>query len=131
MSKGTVDIRIDNAETTSAGLRVSPGQEVHGTVTVVPDKDIKVRHVYLRLSWHTEGRGDRDSGQALELDLFQGEMMGGLPAYYEFSLTTPEAPWSYSGYYVNIVWELDVKVDIPFSSDITGKMRFVLSPEGR
>lgn len=124
-------LTLKSGQQTPMGYRFAPDDTVKGTVQILPDKDLNCRHLYVRLQWHTEGRGDRDSAVVGEQDLFQGTLSGGMPTYHDFSLTAPRGPWSYSGHYINIVWEVIASIDVPMGGDPKAEIPFILSPEGR
>jgi hypothetical protein len=46
-----------------------------------------------------------------------------------FALTVPDAPWSYAGHYVNIVWRVLIVVDIRFGRDIRHDEPIVVAPQ--
>jgi hypothetical protein len=108
-----------------------PGDFIQGSVQVTSSEDLNCRHLFARLRWLTEGRGDTDRGLAGEEDLFQGELRAGVPFYQRFHFTAPGEPWSYSGHYVNIVWEVEVSIDLPMARDPRSSARFILAPEAR
>ena len=109
----------------------SPREELRGTATITPHKNLKCRHLYVQLEWHTEGRGTRDAFKVSEVDVYQGELMQGVPTYHDFAFILPDGPWSYSGHYITIVWEVVVSMDLPRTKDPTGRIPFILSPQGR
>ncbi len=124
----TIDITIKNGEPAGMTKRFSPEETISGTLLVVPEKDLKCRHLYVRARWHTEGRGDRDSGVGAEVDLFQGTLKAGMPAEYPFELSLPREPWSYAGHYINIVWELEAVIDLRLTKDPRATIEFVMAP---
>lgn len=105
-----------------------PGEAVKGNVTVIPDKDLNCRHLYIRLVWHTEGRGTRFLDKVEELDVFQGTLQQGMPRTFDFAFTLPREPWSYDGHYVSVVWKVQAQIDLSWSQDPTGEQAFVMSP---
>lgn len=108
--------------------RFEPGSEIWGLVQVAPDSDVKCSHLWVRVDWHTEGRGDRDGARVGEMDLFQGTLQKGVAVSHEFRFLLPREPWSYAGHYVNIVWELEVDVDVPWSVNPRSRQPFVMAP---
>lgn len=132
MAKGEIQVEFRNA-TNSSGetAHYQPGNLLEGIAIIIPKKAIKARHIYIELEWQTHGRGDVDRATVEQKDVFQGELMAGMPVHYDFSFVLPPEPWSYNGHYVNIMWTIKVQVDVPFSGDIVHREPFVLSPEGR
>ena len=45
-----------------------------------------------------------------------------------FTLTVPQMPWSYAGYYIHIIWQVRVVVDIPLTIDIGAEAPIVVAP---
>jgi hypothetical protein len=108
--------------------RFAPGDTIQGSVQIVPDSDLRANHVWIRLQWHTEGRGDRDQGRVAEVDVYQGVLTAQTPVTYGFSFTLPPEPWSYAGHYINIIWEIVAEIDVPMAPDLRQGQLFILAP---
>ena len=109
-------------------LRFPPGEQISGLVEIFPETTIRCQGVEIRVMWYTEGKGRRNEGivQTLRFDVKQ---LGPGHSFREpFSCTLPSAPWSYAGHFINIVWAVHVKIDIPLSPDINRESRFLLLP---
>jgi hypothetical protein len=128
MAQADIQVTLRGGEMVENWRRYDPGEEVFGQAVITPASDIRCNHVFARLAWHTEGRGDRDTGKAAEVDLFQGVLPAGQPRTFSFQFQTPREPWSYSGHYINVVWEAVVEIDVPMALDIRGAERFILFP---
>lgn len=129
MSPASFQIEIREGEQEGELVRFRPGERLQGSVRITPDEDLQARHVFARLRWHTEGRGDRDEAVIAEEDLYQGMLRAGTPVHYSFRFTLPNGPWSYAGHYVNIVWEVDVSIDLALARDLRDQQPFVLAPD--
>jgi hypothetical protein len=121
---------VRGGEEAGSDLRFDPGSTVEGTVTITPPADLNCSGIKLRLEWHTEGRGDREYKLAEETILFQGVLPGGQPAAFPFRLTIPDQPWSYSGHYINILWELVADIDLPLAINPKSKYPILVRPRG-
>jgi hypothetical protein len=119
-----------SGERSATGIRFDPGSPVEGKVTITPRADLNCNGINLKLEWHTEGRGDRDSGTAGETNLFQGVLPGGRAAEFPFRMNLPDQPWSYDGHYINIVWELAVDIDLPMAINPKSRSPIVVRPWG-
>ena len=108
--------------------QLHPGETLQGTVMVFPDGDLDCQHLYIRLLWHTEGRGTRYLEKVDELDVFQGKLQKGMPNSFEFSFVLPYEPWSYEGHYVSVVWKVQAQVDLSWSRDPQDEKAFILRP---
>jgi hypothetical protein len=128
MAQAQIEITFRESEAEGGVPRFEPNQVLQGSVQVTPDRDLTCKHIYARLKWHTEGRGDRDDGTAGELDLYQGALRAGTPSYHTFHFTLPESPWSYAGRYVSIIWELEVSLDVPWQVDPKRSIPFIMAP---
>ena len=128
MSAATIGIRVEGAGMGEIAARFEPGAIVQGSVQITPEQDLNCRHVFARLQWRTEGRGDEDKGIAAEQDLFQGLLPGGLPRHHSFHLRLPDQPWSYAGQLVRIVWEVEVSIDVAFARDPKAALPLVMRP---
>jgi hypothetical protein len=109
-------------------LRFDPGSFLEGTITVTPQADLNCSAIKVRAEWHTEGRGDRDQQKADEMVVFQGVLSRGQPAVLAFRLTLPEQPWSYTGHYINILWDLVADVDLPMAINPKSRLPIVVRP---
>ena len=128
MAKVDFELRLEGGETEGAFRRYTPGSTISGAVHIFPGQKINARRILARLQWHTEGRGDRNSGVAREEVLAEGLLTPAIPQSFDFSFTTPREPWSYAGHYINIIWELQIVIDIPWASDEVFSSRFILAP---
>ena len=108
-----------------------PGASIGGTIQVTPQENLNCRHLFARLRWYTEGRGDMDMQVLAEQDLHQGELRAGVPFYSRFQFRLPMQPWSYTGHYVNIIWEVEAVIDLALARDPRAGLRFILAPEAR
>lgn len=129
MSNASFEIEVRGGEMEGSLVRFRPGEALQGSVRITPIGDIQARHVYLRLQWHTEGRGDRDQAVVAEQDVFQGLLKDGTPTYYSFHFKLPDHPWSYAGHYINIIWEVAASIDLALARDPSAQEVFLLVPD--
>ncbi len=130
MANATIQITLNGGEMLPGNiLRFDPGGLMSGSVQIVPQDNINAKSVYVRLEWHTEGRGDRDHGQVMEAHIGGGNLSANQPLVQSFNFRLPQEPWSFSGHYINIIWMIKVVIDIPFSPDINAAQVFVLAPK--
>ncbi|MDX1614130.1 MAG: hypothetical protein R3300_07445 [Candidatus Promineifilaceae bacterium] len=122
-------VQFDSANFYDGVTRLDPGSTLRGRVRLEPRKNIRSRGVRMRLQWFTSGRGDRDRQIIEEVALAEGDLRAGVPLETEFSFDLPNEPWSYAGHYVNIIWELEVIVDIPLGRDIVHDERIIVAPQ--
>jgi hypothetical protein len=128
MASADIRITLSGGEPVGGALRFDPGGTMQVAVQIVPQDTINAKQAKAVVEWHTEGRGDQDSGIALEVPLAQGSLAAGMPIQQTFNVVLPKEPWSYAGHYINIIWLLKVTIDIPFSPDINAAQPFVLAP---
>lgn len=126
MAKVDFELTLQGEDQIEEHARFAPGSELQGTVVVYPDEDVNCKHLFARLVWHTAGRGTRYSETAVETDLYQGTLMGGMPRAFDFSFALPRQPWSYEGHYVSIVWKVQIQIDVPWATDPKTEQAFVL-----
>ena len=129
MSSATFKFEIHGGEAAGELMRFRPGEILQGSVQITPAADLDARHVYIRLKWHTEGRGDRDEAVLAEQDMFQGMLKAGTPVFYSFHFKLPSEPWSFAGHYVNIIWVIEASVDLALARDLRDQKSFVLAPD--
>jgi len=97
------DLRIELSEERNA---FAPGEALRGHVSWTADAP--GQYLELRLFWFTRGKGTEDAGIAQTLRFEQ-------PSPQErraFELRLPEAPYSFSGKLISLVWALEL-VDCP------------------
>lgn len=131
MAKADFQITLQGGEGASPAKIYRPGEQLRGTVVVYTDEAVKCKHFYIRLAWHTEGRGSQFNEKVEELDVFQGQLSASTPSAHEFAFVLPQQPWSYEGYYISIVWGVQVEIDVPWGIDLKSYEPFVLSPQRR
>ena len=129
MSNVIFELEIRGGEIEGEISRFRPGEVLQGSVRIVPETELNARHVYVRLKWRTEGRGDRDEGVISVQDIHQGVMRAETPLYHSFHFKLPDHPWSYAGHYVNIVWEIEALIDLPLARDPRDQKAFILAPD--
>ena len=128
MAKADFEITIRGGEVEGEFQRFRPGETMQGSIQVMPQGDMNCRHLFARLVWQTEGRGDRDRGVVEELDLYQGQLRAGTSMHHSFHFRLPQEPWSYAGYYINIIWHVEVSIDLAMTIDPKATKPFILAP---
>lgn len=99
---------------------VAVGETVKGRATVVPEND-RWKEVVVWVGWHTEGRGDMDKGELIQVvrakETFTN-VLAGMPLEIPFEAKIPEeGPISYDGEIVRIVYSVEVRVVVPLARD--------------
>ena len=129
MSETNFEIEIRGGEQEGNLTRFQPGATLQGSVRITPKVDLKARQIFIRLLWHTEGRGDRDQAIIVEEVVRNGDLRADVASYHTFHFRLPDRPWSYAGHYVNIIWEVEVAIDLPMARDPRSTLPFVLAPD--
>lgn len=125
----SINLQIEGGENLGPGLmRFDPGGRLRCQVQLMPEKNIKTRNTTLWVQWHTEGRGDKDIGKGNIITVAEGDLANGMPIYQSYDLILPTQPWSYAGHYIQIIWSVQLKIDIPWGNDYTAGVQFVLLP---
>ena len=128
MAKTIIEVTLHDGEPRNGRQHYEPGDELRGTVRVLPTGNLECRGLYVRLAWHTEGRGTPDRMQMSEQNLYQGRLSAGATTSYGFRFVLPTEPWSYAGQYVSIVWAIEVNIDVPFARNPKHAEPFILAP---
>ena len=128
MANADIRITLRDANMIDAMPHYEPGSVIAGDVVMTTDGAINCRGVYLRLQWHTEGRGDRDGQKIQEVVLTTGAITSNTTLRQNFQFNLPREPWSFAGHYINIIWEIDVTIDLPMATDIHKTQPFILAP---
>jgi len=128
MANAEFQITLREGEPAGALMRYAPNGVVRGEVRLTAHEPVNCRGAYLRLMWHTEGRGDRDEAKLDEIVLATGAMPAGAHIQRAFEFRLPQMPWSFAGEYVNIIWEIVGVVDLPLAVDIVAREPFILAP---
>lgn len=128
MDKITFNVNLREGVPEGDFMRYEPGAPISGRVQLIPNEDVNSRGAAVRLRWRTEGRGDPNSESFGEMEIWQGNLQKGRPVEKDFRFQLPDQPWSYSGHYINIVWEIFVYVDVPWAGDPKFAKPFVMRP---
>jgi len=127
-----VSVTLHGGEPRGDLVAYPPGGTVRGTVTVTPTRDVEVKDIQIALMFRTRGRGTTDSERADTLSgLFSGAVSRDMPASYEFTLTLPDAPWSYDGQLIEIEWNVEVFFDARGLIDARHHQPFIVAPDAQ
>jgi hypothetical protein len=111
-----------------------PGAALIGVVNIEANREININGIDIELRWETQGKGDRDRETVDHDHITGGQLVPGDTLQHPFNFITPQAPWSYQGELIQIVWMLHIKVDVANVLDLFGLMDvqhqepFVLRP---
>lgn len=108
-------------QTDGGAAAFRPGQEIAGTVSWFLDE--APESLDLRLFWYTEGKGDQDV-EVIDSVPFDN------PAAQDhrpFRLRLPEAPYSFSGQLISLIWCLEA---VARPTDEVGRLPITVSPTG-
>ncbi len=93
-------------------LTLLPGQMVRGLVTFVVLQDVEFREAQVRFLWHTEGKGNRVTGEGGTESLARGgRWLAGSTHEFSFELPAPGGPLSYRGRILKVAWEIQARLD--------------------
>lgn len=93
-------------------LVLEPGQSVKGRLTVEIFEDVEFRALDLRFLWHTEGKGNRVTGEGRTETLVRsGKWREGTSHGFSFEIKAPWGPLSYGGRILKVLWTLDARLD--------------------
>jgi len=121
-----LELTLQGGEVEEGGRRYEPGSSIQGWARLTPNGPVECRRVTAHLEWHTESQGHPERDRADEVELLRGPLSGSL--LQRFTLTVPWQPWSYHGYYINIVWQVGVVADIPHWGDIGIEEIILIAP---
>lgn len=86
----------------------------------------QIKAVRVKVSWRTEGRGDRARGTAGEITIPAAEFG---QASGTFSVPIPpNAPISYDGSLIRVIWELEARTDRKLARDPKNSFRLLIVP---
>jgi hypothetical protein len=98
-----------------------PGEEVSGAVSWTVQKVPKSAE--LRLFWYTEGKGTRDVSVVAQQQFFDAKPSD----ERSFQFTLPQAPYSFSGKLVSLIWALELVIE---PGDHAERIEITVSPTG-
>jgi hypothetical protein len=78
----------------------------------------------VRLAWHTQGKGDRDSRVVEVVELSDVSLENTI----DLSITLPSGPYSFSGQLISLVWSLEA---IAHPDDSTSQCELIMAPGKR
>ena len=105
-----------------------PGDTVSGYVEITPAEDFAYKKLLVRVKWRTEGKGDTDEVVWYTIHETDGALTGGIVKTIPFVAVLPGEPWSFAGRSVNIVWGVDVEIDVAWATNPRHFAPFVLAP---
>ncbi|GAB4312023.1 MAG: hypothetical protein Kow00117_05050 [Phototrophicales bacterium] len=105
-----------------------PGDRVAGQVVIVPDKTVNCRNIRVDVGWYTQGKGDRDREIIYQYIIDVQRLDPGIPISQQFAVDIPAMPYTFSGHLINIIWAVQVTVDIAMRGDINGAGLFIVRP---
>jgi hypothetical protein len=90
------------------------GETLSGNITWTADREKLPKQAIASIGWRTEGRGsiDRATVQEIRFDAHQFSLSSSTTLPFQFALPFM-APISYDGSLLRIIWELQVKFDLP------------------
>jgi hypothetical protein len=109
-------------------LVLEPGQNVKGQVSADVFEDMEFRALQVRFLWHTEGKGNRVTGEGgTETLARDGKWSAGSSPGFSFQITAPFGPLSYGGKILKVLWELEARLDRSLlKSDVTESLPVLL-----
>lgn len=111
-----IEVRLSDAE-------VRLGHTISGSV--VWETDREPERVVARIGWVTEGRGDTDEEYFGEESLELGRSEFGSLDRLDFSLVVPrDAPVSYDGKILRILWVVEARLHLPWAKDAVESASF-------
>ncbi|MFH1763900.1 MAG: hypothetical protein ABIF09_06890 [Gemmatimonadota bacterium] len=85
---------------------------VKGRVTVEVLEDVEFREAQVRFTWHTEGKGNRVTGEGGTETLARGgKWLAGETHDFSFEIPAPFGPLSYGGKILRVLWALEARLD--------------------
>ena len=97
----------------------NPGDDVR--VRLTWDLTAQPESVALSLTWHTEGKGDRDSSVVETVELSDVQQKQSV----DLSITLPDGPYSFSGQLISLIWALEA---VAHPSGASARRDIVLAP---
>jgi len=103
------------------GALYFPGEELRGTLVWELERDPD--RLEIALFWSTEGKGSTDSHTAAS----EAWEFPGVSGRREFRFTLPEAPHSFTGKLISLIWGVEATCKKP---KLRAFVPFVMSPAG-
>lgn len=110
-----IEVELDEAN-------LLPGQKLTGTVSWALDEPAETME--LRLFWYTRGKGSTDVG-VVKVQRFD---VAGVEGSHRFRFILPDAPYSFSGKLISLVWAVEA---ITSPGERSGRCELVMAPGGR
>ena len=124
MAKCDLTIHLDEERTSYRG-----GETVRGEIEVRTDEDVRCDGLTVELRWKTHGKGNSVHGDPVEVELFQGDWRAGAIQRYPFAIELPKGPFTYHGHYLNVVWEVRARADVPWAIDPKAEREIAVSAD--
>lgn len=106
-----------------------PGETITARILVSAPRAIKCKQLTAKLRFFAHGSGNAHQKVVEEKALYAGEFS---PGQHEYTVqfVLPYGPYSYAGHYMNLDWEVQAYLDIPWALDKKGATQFSLVSEG-
>ena len=110
-------------------LEIAPGETITARILVSAPRAIKCKQLTAKLRFFAHGSGNAHQKVVEEKALYAGEFS---PGQHEYTVqfVLPYGPYSYAGHYMNLDWEVQAYLDIPWALDKKGATQFSLVSEG-
>lgn len=106
------------------------GETLNGEISLTPYSDINCRGLWLEIGYNERGNGTPHESRLLQTMFYQGQLKKDLPVNHRFSFVIPpNGPITYKGTYVNFIWYIRVRIDIPFWFDKREEKEFTVLPK--
>jgi|HigsolmetaAR201D_1030396.scaffolds.fasta_scaffold20535_4 hypothetical protein len=107
------------------------GETVRGHIVWTPESDKVPRHFTISLQWKTLGRGYPNRATVSKVNVDIQRVSEGQPITIPFALQLPlDAPATYIGSLLWIVWDICVDIDMPWTTDHHAEVRLNILPLG-
>ena len=128
-SNACVTIDLDGDKPSGELAWFQPAMLISGIVEIIPRENMECRAILIQLKWFTCGRGEMDEEIVSEKKFHPAGLIAEMSMRESFSFMLPAKPWSFHGHYIDLVWAIAVKIELPFRTDVETIQVFVMSPE--
>ena len=119
-----IDVRL-------AQTKVTAGDTLKGTLIWHAPNSKVPKKASISIRWYTEGRGMRNNQTVQEFFFDPNQLISSQRLGTPFSLDIPyDAPITYNGFLIRVIWELEVLIDMPglFTRGEKQKCQFQVTP---
>jgi hypothetical protein len=106
-----------------------PGDKVTVNADIHGDEPIKGRQIVITMGWRTEGKGSKNGEVIESVEVPVTELLNSNNFSRRVAFRLPDWPYSFAGDLINIVWYVELKIDVALQRDPREEQTLIMRPK--